>query len=192
MAWHLLLMLVTCCCRMASHSSTSICCKCSQRCCVGHFGTNSTPKLIPQVQVFSGVEVRTAGRTNHPLHSQILEEDSDKPLCVGGGVVILEDRVWSQAVVIWNWPLVSEFKFKSLNCQYVFIEVWRNNQESTAKIEEKEKMFGFGRQHLTSNPHPTNAFFVRTIWSIKEALLQQRSNLPNTFFLIFLCLGILH
>ena len=56
----------------------------SQRGCIGHCGTNSMPKLIPQV--FSGVEVWTAGRPSHPLHSQILEEVSNKP-------------PW------WGWPL---------------------------------------------------------------------------------------
>ena len=39
----------------------------SQCGCVGHSGMNSTPKLIPQV--FNGVEVRTASRPFHPLHS---------------------------------------------------------------------------------------------------------------------------
>ena len=43
----------------------------NQRGCVGHPGTNSKPKLIPQV--FNEVEIKTAGRTFHPLHSQILQ-----------------------------------------------------------------------------------------------------------------------
>ncbi|XP_051239305.1 uncharacterized protein LOC127353784 [Dicentrarchus labrax] len=72
----------------------------SQRGCVGHSGTNSTPKLIPQV--FNGVEVRTAGRPFHPLHSHILEVVSDKPRPVGASVVILEDSVQSQTVEIWD------------------------------------------------------------------------------------------
>lgn len=36
---------------------------------------NSTPKLIKQV--FSGVDVITAGMPHHPLHSQILDGVSD-------------------------------------------------------------------------------------------------------------------
>ena len=47
---------------------------------------NSMPKLI--TEVFSGDEVRTVGRSFHPLHHQILEGASD---------VILEDfgpRLW--------------------------------------------------------------------------------------------------
>lgn len=39
----------------------------SRRGCVGHSGTNSTPELMPQV--FNEVEVRTAGGSFHPLHS---------------------------------------------------------------------------------------------------------------------------
>lgn len=37
----------------------------SQRGCVDHSGTNSMPKLIPQV--FSGIEVRTDGIPSSPL-----------------------------------------------------------------------------------------------------------------------------
>ena len=74
----------------------------SQRGCVGHSGTNSTPKLIPQV--FNGVEVRTGvlSRPFHPIHSHILEVVSDKPRPVGASVVILEERVWFQTVEIWD------------------------------------------------------------------------------------------
>ena len=71
-----------------------------QRGCVGHSGTNSTPKLIPQV--FNGVEVRTASRPFHPLHSHILEVVSDKPHPLGASIVMLEDRVRSQTVEIWD------------------------------------------------------------------------------------------
>src|SRR4029434_1822576 len=69
----------------------------SQHGCVGHSGT---PKLIPQV--FNWVEVWTHGMPFHPLHSQILEVVSDKPRSVGVSVVILEDRVRSQTVEIWD------------------------------------------------------------------------------------------
>ena len=58
------------------------------------------PKLIPQV--FNGVEVRTTSRPFHPLHSHILQVVSDKPQPVGESVVILEDRVRSQTVEIWD------------------------------------------------------------------------------------------
>jgi hypothetical protein len=56
--------------------------------------------LIPQV--FNGVEVRSASRPYHLLHSNILEVDPDKPRPVGASVVILEDRVRSQTVEIWD------------------------------------------------------------------------------------------
>ena len=53
-------------------------------------------------EVFNGVEVRTAGRPLHCLHSYILEVVSDKTHSVGVSVVILEDRIWSQTVEIWD------------------------------------------------------------------------------------------
>lgn len=62
-AW--LLTLVTHCHGTTSQSSTSISCKSVKSGCVGHSGTNGTPKLIPEM--FNRVEVRTA------LHPQILE-----------------------------------------------------------------------------------------------------------------------
>ena len=72
----------------------------SQHGCVGHSGTYSTPKLIPQV--FNWVEVWTHGRLFHPLHSQILEVLCDDPASVGASVVILEDGVRSQILEIWD------------------------------------------------------------------------------------------
>ena len=86
----------------------------SQRGCVGHSGTNSTPMLIPQV--FNGVEVRSASRPYHLLHSNILEVDPDKPRPVGASVVILEDRVRSQTVEIWDchWLQISSLYLSAL------------------------------------------------------------------------------
>ena len=86
----------------------------SQRGCVGHSGTNSTPKLISQV--FNGVEVRTASRPFHPLHSHILVVIPDKPRPVGASVVILEDRVWFQTVEIWDchWLQISSLYLSAL------------------------------------------------------------------------------
>ena len=49
---------------------------------------------------FNGVEVWTAGKPFHPLHSLILEVVSDKPLSVGVSVVILDDIIWSHPVEV--------------------------------------------------------------------------------------------
>lgn len=79
--------------------------KVSQFDCVIHSGTNAVCclcklKLIPQV--FSRVEILTAGRPLHPLHSQILEVVSNKPCSMGASILILEHRVLFQTVEIWD------------------------------------------------------------------------------------------
>lgn len=69
--------------------------------CTGHSGMNTTPKLI--AQVFSGVKVKTASESLHPLHAQIVAVASDEPCSVGVSVVILQvfkGSVWSQNVEI--------------------------------------------------------------------------------------------
>ena len=76
----------------------------SQRGCVGHSKTYSTPKLIPQM--FNWVEVWTHGRPVHPVHSHILEVGCNDPGSVGASVVILEDGVRSHILKVWDrhWP----------------------------------------------------------------------------------------
>ena len=109
----------------------------SQRGSVGHSGTNSTPKLMPQV--FNGVEVRTAGRPFrpfHPLHSQILVVVSDKPRSVGASVVILEDRVRSQTVEIWDCHWLQNLFSISL-C----IEI-ASNDDKPCVTRQRQRRFG--------------------------------------------------
>lgn len=53
-------------------------------------------------QVFNGVNVRTAGRPFHPLHSHMLEVGDDKPCSVESSIVILKEEVWSWTVEIWD------------------------------------------------------------------------------------------
>lgn len=62
---------------------------------LGHSGMTCTPKLIPQVS--SGLEVRTS---SSPLPNSGVILEVINPVCEG--VVILEDRVQSQTVEIWN------------------------------------------------------------------------------------------
>ncbi|MEQ2241917.1 hypothetical protein ILYODFUR_030314 [Ilyodon furcidens] len=57
----------------------------SQSGCVNPSPMHIMPKMIPEV--FSGVEVRTAGRPFHPLFSQ-----SGKLCSVGASIDILEDK----------------------------------------------------------------------------------------------------
>ena len=103
-AWHLLLMLVTSLVTHWSHTGIPFLnqdlSQVSQHGCVGHSGTYSTPKLIPQV--FNWVEVWNHGRPFRPLHSQILEVLCDDPGSVGASIVILEDGVRSQILEIWD------------------------------------------------------------------------------------------
>ncbi|MEQ2279532.1 hypothetical protein AMECASPLE_010532 [Ameca splendens] len=90
--------LFTHCCGMATHMVNKHLSQVTQWWCVGHSGMNNLSKLNPQQ--LDRVEVRTTGRSFHPLHSQILEVVSDKPCSVGASVVTLEDRVWSQTAEI--------------------------------------------------------------------------------------------
>lgn len=54
---------------------------------LSHSGMSSMPKLIPQV--LKGFKVRTAGRSFHPLYSQILALVSDKATSVGAPTIQL-------------------------------------------------------------------------------------------------------
>lgn len=126
-------------------------CPCKFECGYGLSGINGTPKSIPEV--FSEVEVRTAGTPCHPLHFQILQEVSDKPCCVHTSVVIMTDKI-------------------------LLTDCWASGSQMVAKSYVKDVNLNNDKSCFSSEivwPEPTVILFWATfdIWLAEEAVIGQ-------------------